>query len=73
MKCGRNEYYRRTDLVPEWMFFSIRFVIFAEVNIVNDKNIEGILWIDVVIILIFIICIILSWILSFCFFSFFGL
>ena len=43
MKCGRNEYYRRTDLVTEWMFFGIRFVIFAEVNIVNDKNIEGIL------------------------------
>ena len=73
MKCGRNEYYRRTDLVTEWMFFGIRFVIFAEVNIVNDKNIEGILWIDVVIILIFIICIILSWILNFWFFFFFGL
>ena len=73
MKCGRNKYYRRTDLVTEWMFFGIRFVIFAEVNIVNDKNIEGILWIDVVIILIFIICIILSWILNFWFFFFFGL
>ena len=73
MKCGRDEYYRRTDLVTEWMFFGIRFVIFAEVNIVNDKNIEGILWIDVVIILIFIICITLSRILYFWFFFFFGL
>ena len=43
------------------MLFHVLVVIFPEVSIDNDKNIEGLLRIDSVINFI-IICIILSWI-----------
>ena len=70
MKSGNGKDYSTVDL---WMHFDVLFVVFIKVSIDNNKNIGWTLRTDGVLILIIIFGIIFSRILSYMFFTFFGL